>query len=161
WKLRTFRDLGFRYLWNVNAGPWLMSDDPKRVRFPYTLRDADALKEFEQLYGGRADVPIFSDPRIVPTFHGSGPTIFATDPKTGELKPEGQRFARWLDQNPDRMWATMMNYAGDQPLGEKGVATFQKYRHRYVGAIAGESLGYFNVDPKLVQQSNPRTRREV
>ena len=161
WKLRTFRDQGFRYLWNVSAGPWLMSDDPKRVRFPYNLRDADVLKEFEQKYGGRDDVPIFSDPRIVPTFHGSGPTVFAADPKKGAPKPEAGRFAKWLDDHPDRFWATMMNYAGDQPIGDKGVELFQKYRDRYVGAIAGESLGYFHVDPKAVQQSNPRTRREV
>ena len=40
----------------------------------------------------------------------------------------------------------MMNYHPGAPIGEQGVALFEKYRDRYVGSIAGESLGYFYPD---------------
>ncbi len=165
WKLRTFRDKGFLYLWNVQPGKpynWL-SDDPRRVLYPYLVNDNDARQEFETKYGGRKDVPIFSDPRIVPTFHGAGPAIFATDPKTGELLDAGRRFARWLDDHPGRPWAMMMNYASPRPLGAKGVQAFQKYRDRYVGSISGENIGYFAVDAKKMREATAkaRTRREL
>ena len=145
WKLHTFKDKGFRYLWNVSPGKptnWL-SDDPNRVLFPYNVNDDDTRTEFEKRYAGKKEVPIFSDPRIVPTFHGAGAAIFATDPKTGELLEPGKRFSKWLDDHPDRDWAMMMNYAGQTPIGDKGQAAFAKYRDRYVGSIAGESLGLF------------------
>src|SRR5262249_35840818 len=147
WRLRTFNDQGFRYLWNVSAekpSNWL-SDDPTRVLYPYSVADDDVRTEFEKKYGGKKEVPLFSDLRVVPTFHGVGPVIFATDPKTGELSDSGKRFVKWLDDHPDRCWATMMNYAGPKPVGPKGVEVFQKYRNRYLGGIAGESLGYFEL----------------
>ncbi|OAI45340.1 hypothetical protein AYO44_02745 [Planctomycetaceae bacterium SCGC AG-212-F19] len=165
WKLRTFNDQGFRYLWNVGAdksAKWL-SDDPNRVLYPYQVADDDVRAEFEKKYGGQKEVPIFADPRVVPTFHGVGPIIFATDPKTGELLEPGQRFAKWLDQHPERSWGTMMNYAGNRAIGPKGIEQFQKYRSRYVGAISGENLGYFNVDGKKIQEEAGKvtTRRQL
>ena len=147
WKLRTFADKGFRYLWNVadqHALETWLSDDPAKVRVPYSIRDDDTLQEFNTKYGGAKDVPIFSDPRITPTFHAVGAGMFATDPASGDVKPLGQAFARWLDAHPDQMFGTMMNYHGGVPVGDKGVALFQKYRDRYVGSIAGESLGYID-----------------
>lgn len=71
WKPRTFRDKGFLYLWNMNGEPeenWL-GDKSDRVKFPYHVADAETRKQFEKKYAGRPDVPIFSDPRIVPAFH--------------------------------------------------------------------------------------------
>jgi len=43
------------------------------------------------------------------------------------------------------------------------VQTFQKYRDRYVGSIAGESLGYFSVDPKKMKAATAAatTRRQL
>src|SRR5262249_18748648 len=134
WKLHTFRDKGFLYLWNMshtNANETWLSDKPDKVKVPYNVADKEVREQFEKKYAGRDDVPIFSDPRIVPTFHGSGPGIFKTDPKTGEVLEPGQRFAKWLDQHPDRPWAMMMNYHADDPIGDKGIALFQKYRDRY------------------------------
>jgi hypothetical protein len=165
WKLRTFKDKGFLYLWNTSADKpynWL-GDDPKRVLYPYNVNDEETRKEFEKLYGGQKDVPIFSDPRIVPAFHGAGPAIFATDPKTGEVQDAGKRFAKWLDEHPERNWAMMMNYIGPKKVDEKGQQLFAKYRDRYVGSIAGESLGYFDVDPKKMQEAtaNAQTRRQI
>ncbi len=166
WKLRTFRDRGFLYLWNVShtkpEETWL-GDKPDRVKFPYNIADDQTRQEFEKKYGGRDDVPIFSDPRIVPAFHGVGAGIFATDPKTGELSEAGRRFARWLDEHPGRPWALMMNYHPGNPIGEKGIAAFLKYRDRFVGSVAGESLGYFEVDGAAVQRaaSGARTRRQL
>src|SRR5205085_11954222 len=106
---------------------------------------------------------IFRDPRLVPTFHGVGPIIFETDAKTGNLTDAGVRFARWLDAHPGRQWAGMMNYAPEKLIGPKGVDAFQKYRDRYVGSIAGESLGYFYVDPKVMAQAtqSATTRRQL
>lgn len=166
WQPRTFRDRGFLYLWNVNRdealASWL-SDKPDRVKVPFTVADKPTREAFEKKYAGRDDVPIFSDPRVVPTFHGVGPIIFEADAKTGNLTEAGTRFAKWLDANPTRQWAGMMNYAGEKPIGAKGVETFQKYRDRYVGSIAGESLGYYYVDANKMKAAtaNAKTRREL
>jgi hypothetical protein len=166
WKLRTFRDKGFVYLWNVSATEapktWL-SDKPDRVKVPYNVNDEETRKQFEKKYAGRDDVPIFSDPRLVPTFHGSGPAVFATDDKTGEVQEPGRRLAQWLDTHPDRFWGMMMNYAPEKLIGPKGIEMFTKYRNRYVGSIAGESLGYFYPDAAAMQQATAgaKTRREL
>ena len=166
WKLHTFRDKGFLYLWNMNATTaaetWL-SDKPAKVKFPYQVADKETQENFVKKYAGRDDVPIFSDPRIVPTFHGSGPGIFATDPKTGEVLEPGKKFATWLDQHPDRPWAMMMNYHPDVLISDKGIAQFQKYRDRYVGNIAGESLGYFYPDTEKMKATTngATTRRQL
>jgi hypothetical protein len=166
WKIRTFRDRGFLYLWNMDASKaaetWL-SDKPDRVKVPYSVADKETVAEFEKKYGGKDDVPIFSDPRIVPVFHGVGPVIFAADPKTGELTDAGKRFAAWLDAHPERQWGGMMNYAGEKPIGAKGLEAFLKYRDRYVGSIAGESLGYFAIPKEKMQAAtaNAKTRRQL
>lgn len=167
WRVRTFKDKGFLYLWNVGSAaqvpPWL-SDKPDRVRVPYLVGDEKTRQEFEKKYAGKSEgIPIFSDPRIVPTFHGPGAAAFATDPKTGALLETGQRLTRWLDAHPDRLWATMMNYAPDRAIGPEGIRAFRKYRDRYVGAISGESLGYFYPDAKALRAATAqaRTRREV
>jgi hypothetical protein len=166
WKLHTFKDKGFLYLWNMthtSAKDTWLGDKPDRVKFPYNVADNDVRESFEKKYAARDDVPIFSDPRIVPTFHGSGPGIFATDPRTGEVLEAGKRFAKWLDQHPDRPWAMMMNYHPDVLIGEQGIAQFQKYRDRYVGSIAGESLGYFYPDVEKMKAATDgaTTRRQL
>jgi hypothetical protein len=146
WKIRNFADKGFRYLWNVshtNAAETWLSDKPDRVKFPYNIIDETVREEFEKKYAARDDVPIFSDPRITPTFHGVGAGVFATDAATGEVNATGKLLDKWLDAHPDRAWAMMMNYHPGAPIGEQGVALFQKHRNRYVGSISGESLGYF------------------
>ncbi len=166
WRIRTFRDGDFLDLWNVNykssLDTWL-SDKPGRVRFPHSVGDKETQEEFAARYGGSDSVPIFSDPRIVPTFYGVGAGVFETDPQTGEVKDVGKRFAAWLDKNPNRAWAMMMNYHPGNPIGEQGVALFQKYRDRYVGSISGESLGYFYppADEMRAQTEAARTRREL
>ncbi len=166
WKVRTFRDQGFLYLWNMHAAQapetWL-SDKPERVPVPYHIADERVRKDFEQKFAGKDDVPIFSDPRIVPAFHGVGPSIFATDPQSGELLEPGKRLARWLDAHPGRPWAMMMNYANGVKIAQPGLDAFARYRDRYVGSIAGESLGYFYVDPKVMQAAvgQAQTRRQL
>lgn len=170
WKLRTFRDRGFLYLWNMNTtqaqATWL-SDRPDRVPVPYHVGDDKTRAEFEKKYAGRRDVPIFADPRIVPTFHGVGAGIFATegkpDAKSGEVNAAGRAFAKWLDANPDRAWAMMMNYHGGAPIGDAGQELFRKYRDRYVGSISGESLGYFYPPADKMKQATAaaKTRREL
>lgn len=165
WRLKTFRNEGFYYLWNVNpAKPynWL-SDDPKRVLYPYQVADDDVRTEFEAKYAGAVDVPIFSDKRIVPTFHGVGAGIFATDPKTGELSDEGTRFAKWLVDHPDRRWAMMSNYHPGKPIGEKGQAEFAKVRDRFLGSISGEALSpqYPSGESLKKATEGSKTRRQL
>jgi hypothetical protein len=162
WKPRTFRDKGFLYLWNMGQTRWA-SNDPRRVPFPYQIGDKEVLEAFEKKYAGARDVPIFSDPRIVPTFHGAGPNILATDARDTAQKQTVDDFVRWLDAHPDRPWAMMMNYAPDTPVTPATRANFLKYRDRYVGSIAGESLGYFEVDPKTLKASTAgaHSRREL
>lgn len=166
WKTRTFADRDFLYLWNVShtdpLESWL-SDKPDRIQFPYNIADAETRKEFERKYAGRDDVPLFSDPRIVPTFHGVGAGVFETDPSTGEVKELGNRFAQWLDRNPTRAWAMMMNYHPGKPIGEKGIELFQRYRNRFVGSISGESLGYFYppADEMRTATAGAKSRREL
>lgn len=166
WKLKTHRDRGFLYLWNVShtnpADTWL-GDKPERVKVPYNVSDPEVRAAFEKKYAGRDDVPIFSDPRVTPTFHGVGPGIFATDEKSGEVNDSGLRFARWLDANPQRAWAMMMNYHNGVPIGEKGITLFQKYRDRFAGSISGESLGYFYWDANVMRQktAGAQTRRQL
>ena len=43
--------------------------------------DAATAAAFEKKFAGAKEVPIFSDPRIVPAFHNVGPAILATDAK--------------------------------------------------------------------------------
>src|SRR6185503_5750358 len=90
WKLHTFRDKGFRYLWNVGDTKWA-GDDPRRVRYPYHVGDADVRAAFEKKYGGQKDVPIFGDPRIVPAFHSSGPVILQTDSPNKEQAEQARQ----------------------------------------------------------------------
>jgi hypothetical protein len=164
WALRTFRDRGFLYLWNMpaNAHETWLSDKPDRVPVPYHIADEAVRKAFEKKHAGKTDVPIFGDKRIVPAFHGSGPIIFKADPKSMDLTESGRRFARWLDSHPDRLWAGMMNYAPDLPIGERGVKTFEKYRDRYVGSIIGEGLGVDVNTAKLKSATaNVQTRRQM
>ncbi len=164
WRTRTFAERGFLYLWNcahTDALKTWLSDDPNRVRHPYNIIDEETRTEFEAKYAGAAEIPIFSDPRITPTFQGVGAGVFATDPTSGEVLPLGQKFSKWLDDNPRRNWAMMMNYHPGAKIGDTGVAQFQKYRDRFVGSIAGESLGYFypEVDQMKAATESATTRR--
>lgn len=149
WKLPLIKGKhSFVYFWNMDsilAGKTWLTDDAAKVRVPYNVADADARAAFEKEYAGKTDVPIFGDPRIVPTFHGVGPSIFKTDPKSGEVDPAGALLAKWLDANPDRFFAGMMNYHPGNVIGPAGMALVTKYKDRYLGSIAGESLGYFTI----------------
>jgi hypothetical protein len=114
--------------------------------------EAAQLAKFREIYGGRQDVPIFSDPRIVPAFHGAGPDVL-----------DNPHFVKWLEANPNRLWAGMMNYAPVKPLSDQARANWPKYRDRYAGNIAGESLGYVYPDAKVLQAvlRKAKSREEV
>jgi hypothetical protein len=139
WKIRTPHDKGFVYLWNTGSGKQWMDDvaskDPKRMLVPY-LTDPAWLTEFRATYGGKTtEIPIFGDSRIAPVFHNAGPEILSND-----------AVVAWLDANPGRMWGNMQNYFPPKPLTAKAKERWPKYKDRYVGNIAGESLGYFQDD---------------
>lgn len=165
WQPKTFNNRGFVYLWNIKPVTSISTKDDKgavvtktvpadflragetgRVLVPYNLPPkAEVL--FRELYHDRADVPIFGDPRLVPTFHGVGPSILGVErdktPGNEASRTASELFRKWLDANPGRPFAGMMNYHPDLPLSAEGKAAFfGTYKNRYVGNIAGESLGY-------------------
>src|SRR5213078_2862958 len=162
WKPATFRDKGFLYLWNMGHVKWA-DEDPKRVHFPYHIGDKDVLAAFEKKYAGATEVPIFSDPRIVPAFHDGGPSILAIDAKEPAKKKAAEGFVRWLERHPERPWAQMMNYHGNDPVTPAAKENFLNVRDRYVGNIAGESLGYFYPDEATIKAATgaARSRREL
>ncbi len=147
WKVASFQDKGFLYLWNVGK-PWeedLASASPRRILFPYQTEPA-LVSAFREAYGGRSDVPIFSDPRIVPVFHGAGPNIL-----------DNPHVVEWLEANPLRPWANMMNYIEPQRLTDRAQAHWPKFRDRYVGNISGESLGHSVLYDAAALQARLRT----
>lgn len=162
WAPKTFKDRGFLYLWNTNEfQEW--GDDPAKVKFPFHIRDKETKEAFIAKYAGKDDVPIFSDPRIVPTFHGSGPWVLDLDEKNPKRK-DAQAFKQWLDADPNRLFAGMLNYAPDTPLSAQAADDYlTKYRDRYVGSISGEHLGYFypSVEEMKAGTAGARTRREL
>ena len=163
WTPKTYKDKGFLYLWNVDDFPKWGLGDPKLMHFPYHLRDAETKAAFEAMYNGRDDVPIFSDPRIVPAFHGASPWALDLDPANPRQK-DAVAFRAWLDAHPDRPFAAMMNYAPDDKRSAQGTTDFlTKYRDRFVGNIAGESLGYFYIpqDKLKAITAGAKTRREA
>ncbi|MGD0093357.1 MAG: hypothetical protein ABSE73_25870, partial [Planctomycetota bacterium] len=140
----------------VPAG-WIRGD-PNAVLYPHNL-PPKALELFQKKYAGQKDVPIFSDPRIVPVFHGVGPHILGLE---GQAPEVADAFAKWLDASPNRLFGNLLNYIGDKPMTPAGKAAFfEKYKDRYVGGIAGEGLGYFGYDEKEVAKLDAlASRRE-
>jgi len=170
WMPRTFKP-GFIYLWNVSPTETVTAEekddkgkpkkvtktqpagwirgDPNAVLYPHNLPPR-ALELFQKKYAGQTDVPIFSDPRIVPLFHGVGPHVLGVQ---GQAPGVAEAFAKWLDADPNRLFGNLLNYIADRPLTPAGKAAFfEKYKDRYVGGIAGESLGYFDQSPKGAAQ---------
>jgi hypothetical protein len=162
WQPKTFRDKGFLYMWNMSSTKWA-SDDPNRVPHPYQVADAVTAAAFENKFAAAKEVPIFSDPRIVPTFHGSGPHIFSTDAADEGERKASAAFVKWMERNPERQWAMMMNYFPDRPVSAAAKANFLKYRDRFVGNISGENLGYFVQDEAKLKaySAGAKTRRDL
>ncbi len=137
WKLRTYRDNGFVYLWNAGQ-QWqdeLASTAVNRIHVPFNV-DVPLVEEFRKLYGGKTtDIPIFGDSRIVPTVHGAGPNIL-----------DNEHFVKWLEANPDRAWGNLMNYTTPVAMTDRAKANWPKFRDRYVGNIAGEGIGVLSWD---------------
>jgi len=123
------------------------------------VRDKETVEAFEKKYGGKQDVPIFSDRRIVPVFGGGG-RILATDSENADEKQTAVAFGRWLQERPDRAWATFGPLGALTPAAKEN---FARYRDRYVGGIARESLGHFSVAPQDMKAAtaNAKTRREL
>jgi hypothetical protein len=140
------------------AMKWL-GTEPNRVLYPYALRDKETLDAFEKKYGGQQDVPIFSDPRVVPIF-GRGGRMLATDSENAEEKKTAEAFTHWLAERPDRYWGA---FGAPGPVTLRAQESFQRYRDRYVGSIARESLGHFSVKPEEMKAAaaNAKSRREV
>ena len=163
WAPKTFNNRGFLYLWNVDDYEKWATGDPKLMRYPYHLRDDESKAAFEAKYAGKDEVPIFSDPRIVPAFYGPGPWVLDLD-GANPKKTSAAAFRKWLDADPNRLWAGMMNYAPDDPISAQAADDFvTKYRDRYVGNISGENLGYFYPTPEKVTAAvaGAKNRREL
>jgi hypothetical protein len=139
WKPATFRDKGFLYLWNMGHVKWA-DEDPKRVPFPYHIGDKDVLAAFEKKYAGATEIPIFSDPRIVPAFHDVGPR-HPGHRRKGPGEEEGGRGVRPVARRQPRRAVG----ADDETTTAASLVTpaakenFDKYRDRYVGNIAAKA----------------------
>lgn len=153
WKLRSFQDRGLLYLWNMGK-PWLdelASSASPKVMYPFHV-DEPLVEEFRKTYSGKTEVPIFSDPRIVPTFHASGPHGL-----------DNPHFVAWLEADPRRCFATLLNYTTPAPLSDNAKAAWKRLQDRYVGAVHGESLGTLAYDTQLLREKvrQARNRRDL
>jgi len=153
WKLRSFQDRGLLYLWNMGK-PWLdelASSSSPKVLYPFHV-DEPLVEEFRKTFAGKTDVPIFSDPRIVPTFHASGPHVL-----------DNPHFVAWLEADPQRCFATLLNYSTPAPLTENAKAAWMRLQDRYVGAVHGESLGTLQYDIEALKSRvrQAKTRRDL
>jgi hypothetical protein len=168
WTPKTFQDRGFLYLWNVVAPDNWAGPRKSGMLYPYLIRGDLETPAFLKQYAGKEDVPIFSDPRIVPTigagdYRSSGPAVLGTDAAKPEQKSAAEAFTQWLDADPKRLWAYKLNYAPDSPISDAAKVNWEKYRDRYVGGISGENLGYFDAyfDTKAfdAEMANVTSRR--
>ena len=104
WKMRTFRDKGFLYLWNMNlataADTWL-GDKPERVKFPYHIADERVrvrVRKEVRRQGRRADLFRSADRAHLSR---RGPGDLCHRRQDGRAVGEaGKRFAKWLDAHP-------------------------------------------------------------
>ena len=158
---------------SFTSGTWSqtssgLGDDPEASvpRTPTTCADPDdAGKAFEKKYAGAAaDVPIFSDPRVVPTFHGVGPGNLRP-PTTTKIRRavQGRRssdFVRWLDAHPDRPWALMMNYAAG-PLPARRPRARRRSSRSTATASSAASPARTSATSTSTRRSWPRRRGEA
>jgi len=183
WTPKTFEP-GFLYLWNVSASenalleekdaagnvrkvskavpPSWMRGDPNGILYPHGVRPGmPALySKFVETYAGKKDVPIFSDPRIVPVFHGVGPAILGVEGQNEVQATTASLFMKWLDAGPNRRFGALLNYQPNKLLtGEAKKAFFEKYGDRFVGGISGENLGYFGIDHEALKELDTITER--
>lgn len=148
WQPKTFHDQGFRYLWTIEPGntKWL-SGGSDRLLYPYAVKDKDVVDSFEKKYAGSKDVPIFSDPRIVPLFR-NGLALLQTDSPNAEAAQNAAAFVRWLNEDPKRAWGTFGPISASTAAANEN---FLKLRDRYVGSIARESLGHFSLSAEKIK----------
>jgi len=144
WQLRSLNNKGFAYMWNV--GPqWL--DELKKTEGPKMLYPFQVEPEWKELflkkYAGQKDVPIFSDPRIVPTLH---------IPYFPEALTNEAPLTKWLEANPERQWGMLLNYGEPKGVSAEATANFKKFRERFAGYVSGENLGYFNYDSAKLKE---------
>lgn len=156
WMPKTFQDRGFLYLWNVGSPAQWTGPRTSGMLYPYGIRGELETAAFLKKYAGKEDVPIFSDPRIVPAFApmefgSSGPNILATDATKPEQKAAADTMVQWLEGDPKRIFAYKLNYARDLPITAAAKENWKKYSDRYVGGVSGENLGYFPFDSKAFE----------
>ncbi len=127
------------FLWNVGQ-PWLDLmkgnqgfDSAFGVDPPL---QQDFAKEFHD-----KEPPVFSHMLSGPTWHiPMYPAVFSN----------GSPFLGWLDRHKDRRFAVLLNYG--EPAWPSGATAqtvsqeFERYKNRFIGYIAGESIAYEAVD---------------
>lgn len=154
WRLRSVNDRGFAYLWNVND-QWLneLKKGGPKVEYPFNT-DPAWLDPFLKKYAGQKDLPIFSDPRIVPTIH---------IPNFQKVMANDSPLIQWLTAHPDRQWGMLLNYGEPGKATPEATANFKKFRNRFAGYISGENLGYFPYDAQAINNriKTAKSRREV
>jgi len=130
-------------LWNVRD-QWLDQlgkPAEQRVEAPFSV-DPSLLELFVKTYAGKTP-PIYGNAL-------NGPVVYIRDYPTAFK--EGSTFLQWLDRNPDKQFAILLNYGEPTwPAGttdadkQKAHAVLQRYSKRFMGYISGENIAYADV----------------
>jgi hypothetical protein len=147
------------FVWNVGE-QWM--DELKKadgIQQPFGV-DPPLLKDFLAAYRGK-DIPVFGEALSGPSWGISNyPAMFA----------DGSPFLAWLEKNPQRRFSLMVNYS--DPSWAKGTTAEQKqkvyenlkkYRERFVGYIAGESVAHASYDTDVLYKrvGEAKTRADI
>src|SRR2546423_1689007 len=118
------------------------------------------LKDFLGAYRG-TEIPVFGQALSGPSWGISNyPVMFA----------DGSPFLTWLEKNPQKRFSLMLNYS--DPSWPKDVtvqhkqkvyANLKKYRDRFVGYIAGESVAHASYDTDILYKrvGEAKTRGDI
>jgi len=162
-KLKKFKEDGLLYCINtfgdgIKMWEELVSNSENRILYPYALSGEPIIKEFKNIYSGKKDIPIFSYRNITPVIYLSQyPSLFLNN----------SPFLKWLDRNPDKHFAILINYASpnfstnpDEKIKQQKEAyeNFIKYKDRFIGYIAGESLGNFSFPENATDKFNEKIK---
>lgn len=146
------------FVWNVGEPWWneIKSSGADRMEQPFGL-DPPIVKDYLAAFRGK-NPPIFSSPLSGPVWHiPFYPQAFA----------DGSAFLDWLNRNPDRRFALLLNYgepSWPKDADHKAVhANLVKYKNSFTGFIAGEGLSYATVDDNTLNERirAAKNRRDV
>jgi hypothetical protein len=138
------------FLWNVR-GAWLdglTKPAAERIEAPYNV-DSPLQADFLKMFAGKTP-PIYGNPL-------SGPAIYISD-YPGALA-DGSPFLAWMERHPQSSFAILLNYGepkwpkdATDADKQKVYANLLKFKDRFRGFVAGESISYAYPDQKTLDE---------